>query len=506
MPLIPKTGSTEFQGWAPVATCVLAPDGRIRDPSDPLLTLTGTDTAILTGEFFTLLVADSDVERFDAAWARRHDQGIPVTCQVQLRHAGGGMRTSEVVLVPAPSADEALTIAVVRDVGRYERDARLLRRVTEAANSTSETSLLFRRALADIMATMGWLSGRVLEATGTDLRAMEASDDTQEVSDASLRACISAQPEVSAWPQASPQELKGSGAGVIALPVVVDGTVAAVLEFATRTPTDEDTELTSLLAELGHQLGSVVERERVRSVLNERTDELERSNDELERFAYVASHDLQEPLRKIVGFSELLEVKYGDRFDEEGQEYLGYVVDGARRMQQLIKDLLAYSRAGRRTPDFEAVDLDAMITSTLDMLEWTLEEADAQVTVASMPVVWGDAGQLTEIVTNLVSNAVKYGPEAGATITIDAVPTEDDAAWEITVTDDGIGIDPRYDQQVFDVFRRLHSTAEYPGTGIGLAVARRFAQAHGGRIWVTPAKDGGSVFHFTVPALPEETT
>lgn len=478
MAQIVGTRSTESEGWAPVATCVLAPDGLVRDPSAPLLTLTGTDTTMLVGTPFARLFADRDVERFDAAWARRHDRGLPVACQVHLRRSGGGLRRSELLLIPAPSASEALTLAVLRDVSRYERDALLLRRVTEAANSTSETSVLFGRVIADILTTMGWQSGQVVEPAGAERQAAGAGEDTRHRTDA----------------------------GVVALPVIVDGTVAAVLEFTTDEPVDDDAELASLFAELGRQLGSVVERERVRSALDERSSDLERSNNELERFAYVASHDLQEPLRKIVGFSELLEARYADQIDGDGREYLDYVVDGARRMQQLIKDLLAYSRAGRATPAFAPVDLDALIADMLDMLEWTLDDADAHVTVAAMPVVWGDAGQLTEVVTNLVSNAVKYGPEGGATITIEAKPTNGQSAWEITVTDDGIGIDPRYDQQVFDVFRRLHSTAEYPGTGIGLAVARRFVQSHGGRIWVTPAEPAGSVFHFTVPAVPEEST
>ncbi len=496
--------ATESEGWTSVATCVLGRDGRVQDPSPLLLELACAESAGLVGVRFAALVADSDADRFAASWSRRHDQGIPVACRVHLRTAGGGARSSEVLLVPAPSRDEALTVAVVRDVGRYELEAQLLRRVTEAANSTSETPVLFERVVADIVATMDWRSGRVLEVDGPDLRPAPTPEDVRGASDAALRACTSGQPQVSSWPGGHPDE--DGGVGAVALPVVVDGEVAAVLEFATDTPLEDDAELRSLFSQLGIHLGNVVDRERVRSVLEARTAEFERSNAELERFAYVASHDLQEPLRKIVGFSELLEARYGDRFDEDGKEFLTYVVDGAQRMQQLIKDLLAYSRAGRATPAFTRVDLDATIAGILDMLEWALADAGARVTVAAMPTVWGDAGQLTEIVTNLVSNAIKYGPDGGATVTIDAQPVEGERRWEITVTDDGIGIDPRYSEQVFEVFRRLHSTAEYPGTGIGLSVARRFVQAHGGRIWVTPANGVGSVFHFTVPALPEEAT
>lgn len=212
---------------------------------------------------------------------------------------------------------------------RARQEARLLRRVTEAANDTSATSVLFGRVTTDIVTTMDWRSGRVLDVVGDDLAPHDGSS-AEPITAVALKTLRDMLPHAGL-------SNAGSAGGVVALPVVVDGGVTAVLEFMTDEPVELDDEMRRLFAAIGRQMGSVEEREQILATLDARTAELERSNGELERFAYVASHDLQEPLRKIVGFSELL----GDRYDEVGREYLGYVVDGVRRMQQLIKDLLA---------------------------------------------------------------------------------------------------------------------------------------------------------------------
>lgn len=491
------------------ATFVLAGDGRVTQPSASFGQLVGVDLTRVVGQLFVSLVANDDIDRFVAVWSRARESGEPVTCPLRLRCSDDRMRSVEILLVPVPDGADGLVVAVVRDPivsARSQLEARLLRRITEAANDTSETQVLFDRAMADIMATMGWQSARVLDVDA-DLRPAASGDPAGRVSTAATKAFATGMAHAEIMTDPAPTALGRDGARqAIALPIVGDDGVITVLEFLSDTAVDLDDDLRSLFTSLGRQLGSVVDRQRVRRVLDERTAELERSNGELERFAHVASHDLQEPIRKIVGFSDLLGQRYDEHLDDTGREYIGYVVDGAHRMQNLIRGLLAYSKTGRTLPAFERVDLEVLVAEVLDMLEWTLDEAAARVTVGPLPTVWGDAGQLAEVVTNLITNAAKYATDGGAAIALAAIEADASGEWEITVSDDGIGIDPQYDEQIFEVFRRLHGPTEYSGTGIGLAITRRFVQAHGGRIWVTPNEPCGSVFHFTVPALQEEPT
>lgn len=225
--------------------------------------------------------------------------------------------------------------------------------------------------------------------------------------------------------------------------------------------------------------------------------ELEASNTELERFAYVASHDLQEPLRMVGSFAELLNIKYDTEFDEEGQRWLGYMVDGAKRMQALVQGLLAYSRIGRNALTLESFDLNELIDSVLIDLTPLMLEKGAKVHVEPIPKVVGQPDLVRLVLQNLISNAIKFTPaDTQPSITITQEPCGE--RLRITVADNGIGIDPIYAQKVFSAFQRLHSKEEYPGTGIGLAIAQKIVQQHQGTIWFEPNKDAGTAFHFTL--------
>jgi signal transduction histidine kinase len=230
--------------------------------------------------------------------------------------------------------------------------------------------------------------------------------------------------------------------------------------------------------------------------------DLERSNAELEQFAYVASHDLQEPLRKVASFCQLLERRYKGQLDERADQYIDFAVDGAKRMQQLINDLLAFSRVGRTSgTDLEPIALGEAVDRALADLESALVDSGATVDVGTLPTVRGDASLLTLMFQNLIGNALKFRSDASPIVRIEA--ERDGDAWRISCSDNGIGIDPEYAERVFVIFQRLHPKDEYAGTGIGLAMCRKIVEHHGGRIWLDPDGGPGTTFRFTLPALEE---
>jgi signal transduction histidine kinase len=235
--------------------------------------------------------------------------------------------------------------------------------------------------------------------------------------------------------------------------------------------------------------------------LDAQARELERSNAELEQFAYVASHDLQEPLRKVASFCQLLEQRYKGQLDERADQYIDFAVDGAKRMQQLINDLLAFSRVGRTSGPLGPVELDDVLRRALANLGAAIEESGATVEADSLPVVRGEASLLGLVFQNLIGNAIKFRSGAAPEVRIDVTRRNGD--WEISCSDNGIGIDPEYAERVFVIFQRLHAKDEYPGTGIGLAMCRKIVEYHGGRIWLDADANPGTTFRLTLPALEE---
>jgi PAS domain S-box-containing protein len=235
----------------------------------------------------------------------------------------------------------------------------------------------------------------------------------------------------------------------------------------------------------------------------EAVDALERSNAELAQFAYVASHDLSEPLRMVSSYLQLLRRRYAGRLDRDADEFIDYAVDGANRMRALIEDLLAYSRAGRHA-DPEPIDCEIVIGTVVSSLAVAIAEARARVSVGRLPVVIADRVELAQLFQNLVANALKFrrGPGAQVWVTAEQSPP---GWWTIAVADDGIGIEPRHGERVFKMFQRLHGHDSYEGTGIGLAICRKIVERHGGRIWLEPRDGGGTVFRFTLPAAADDT-
>jgi signal transduction histidine kinase/HAMP domain-containing protein len=250
----------------------------------------------------------------------------------------------------------------------------------------------------------------------------------------------------------------------------------------------------------------VTERRAAQRTLEDRNRELGRSNADLEQFAYVASHDLQEPLRAVVSYLQLLERRYGAQLDERATRYIGHAVEGGHRMQNLINDLLTYSRVGRRGDDMTPVAFHDILDRALTSLQIAIEESEAVVTYEEpLPTIVADATQMLQLTQNLIGNAIKFRGEAAPRIHLSVERI--DGAWRFSVRDNGIGIAPEYRDRVFVLFQRLHGRDEYAGTGIGLAVCKKIVERHGGELWVESTEGGGSTFKFTIPdPAPEGAT
>ncbi|RQG92293.1 sensor histidine kinase [Natrarchaeobius chitinivorans] len=263
------------------------------------------------------------------------------------------------------------------------------------------------------------------------------------------------------------------------------------------TPPEEFFEPDETYRDVERMLNTLVDRSRARAELNETVAELEESNERLRRFAYVASHDLQEPLRMISSYLQLLESRYADELDEEAREFIDFAVSGSDRMREMVDGLLAYSRIDMDESDFEPVDCDAVIDDVLASLQVRIEETDATISVDELPTVVGDPQQLEQLLSNLVSNAVKYSGDEPPRVEIAADRQGDRCVF--SVSDDGIGIDSEYVDQIFEIFNRLHSNDEFPGTGLGLSLCRKIVDNHGGDIWVDSEPGDGATFYFTLP-------
>lgn len=246
------------------------------------------------------------------------------------------------------------------------------------------------------------------------------------------------------------------------------------------------------------------ERRRAEKALADKMEELARSNAELEHFAYVASHDLQEPLRMVACYTQMLAKKYEGRLDADADECIHFAVEGASRMQQLLIDLLRHSQVGAKGRNFALTNCENALQAALDLLRGQITENDASITHDPLPTVMADRLQIEQLFQNLIGNSIKFRGEEPPCVHVSA--EKEDSAWVFAVRDNGIGIDPKYADRIFIVFKRLHTRDEYPGTGIGLAICKRIVEHHGGRIWVESTPNEGATFFFTLPFTPRAET
>lgn len=280
-----------------------------------------------------------------------------------------------------------------------------------------------------------------------------------------------------------------------------DGKVVGTLSFGSRSRETFNEDDLSLMKAVADQVSVAMVRMQGEQALRRTADDLARSNKDLEQFAYVSSHDLREPLRTVTGFVQLLQDRYRDRLDERANEYIDYAVDGAKRMQQLIDDLLAYSRVGSSGAAFRPLDVGQTLDRVLIALKGSIEESHAEVTRDEMPVIFADPTLLAQVFQNLIGNAIKFRSSAPPSIHVGA--TREKNAWLFTVRDNGIGMEQKYADRIFVIFKRLHTRDKYPGTGIGLAICKRIVEQHGGSIWVESELGRGATFSFTIPDTRE---
>jgi signal transduction histidine kinase len=426
---------------------------------------------------------------------------------------------------------EEIAERTLRDLYERQRDLELIEAVAAASNTAQVMEAAMQVAVDRICARTGWPVGHVYlprrRGTGVDLVPTaiwhlddpDGFHDFREVTQGTTlapgeglpgRVFEAGQPvwivdvlEEPNFPRAQSATAIGVKAA-FGFPALAGDEVVAILEFFSPSAAQPDEGLLDLLAHVGSQLGRVVERTRARDELTRHSEELERQAGELERangelkeFAYVASHDLSEPLRSISGFVQLLAERYRGRLDSEADEFIDFVLDGTERMRHLIDDLLAYSRVGSRPLELETVDCFSILARVDLDLRRIITEANASIEISELPTVRADPDQLERLFENLISNAVKFrGPQPPK---VRVFAEREGPEWRFSVIDNGIGIEPRQAERVFNVFQRLHARSEYTGTGIGLSICKRIVERHGGRIWVEQAEGGGSAFRFTIP-------
>jgi len=285
-------------------------------------------------------------------------------------------------------------------------------------------------------------------------------------------------------------------------PLLVRGHLVGVLAVYGQSSLEEETLAT--LATVADAVAQGLERRRAEVSLQEHARELARSNEELQQFAYVASHDLQEPLRMVASYTQLLARRYKGKLDADADEFIHFAVDGVNRMQRLIQDLLAYSRVGTRGHEFKPLDSGQALNKALANLKTLVDETGATIIQGKLPQVMVDETQLTQLFQNLVGNALKFRGQTPPRVLVEAERQGNE--WRFTVEDNGIGIEPQYYERIFVIFQRLHGKEDYPGTGIGLAICKKIVERHGGRIGLDSQPGQGTTFWFTLPVVPTPST
>ena len=459
----------------------IGPDGKITDVNAATEAVTGCARNALIGTDFSEYFTEPDKAR--AGYQQVFREGFVRDYPLELRHRNG--RNTPVYYNASVYRDENGNVigvfAAARDVTERKLAEEALRRANAYNRSLIEASL-------DPLVTIG-PDGRITDVnaatekvTGLDRSALIGTDFSDYFTEPEKARTGYLQVFREGFVRDYPLELRQHNGRVT--PVHYNASIYR----------DESGAVIGVFA----AARDISERKRAEEEVRRYAEDLRRSNQELEHFAYVASHDLQEPLRTVSSFSQLLAKRYHGKLDTDADEFITFVVEGATRMQTLINDLLAYSRVGTRGKPFAPVDCQAILQDAKENLKAAIAESGAVITHDALPTVTGDRTQLTQLFQNLFSNAIKFR-RAGESPRIHVSAELQDDLWQLSVRDNGSGIDPQFFDRIFIIFQRLHGRDEYPGTGIGLAICKKIVERHGGRMWVESEQGRGSTFHFTIP-------
>ncbi|HKN16858.1 MAG TPA: ATP-binding protein [Candidatus Sulfotelmatobacter sp.] len=450
--------------------------------------------------------------------------------------AGGAEFPIEASISQIEVARKKLLTVIVRDISERRRAERALRSLSDCnealVRATDEPSLL--KQICDLVVNVGgyrmaWVgyavhdekkSVRVVAESGFEagyLKALNLTWADEErghgptgtaIRTGTVRLCsdMATDPDFALWREEAMR--RGYRASMV-LPLKNGEELLGAISIYAPEIGAFDAAEKHLLEDLSNNLSYGItalrarqERRQAEQALATKVAELARSNADLEQFAYAASHDLQEPLRMVTAYTQLLAERYRGRLDADADKFIGYASEGAQRMQVLIRDLLAFSRVGRGNVASGRVDCNALMQQILQTLSSAIEESGAMVTYGELPLIWAEHTQIAQVLQNLVGNAIKFRQQATPMISVQAEKTE--AHWLFSVRDNGIGIAPESAKEIFVVFQRLHARAEYPGNGIGLAICKKIIERYGGRIWVESEPGSGSSFKFTIPLHGED--
>ena len=488
------------------------------------LTLHGLDDESLALsvplDYFVLLEDRPMLSEWTAA--RERGDPVPGLYEYRIKRLDGAIRMVEATAVATSFRRQPASFSVLRDTTErkaaeeeQQHVAQEMATLYSVANTLAQPGT-FKERVANVLESLVELTQadqvaiRVPDQKGLGLEVLAAAGpavrgDIQGplpyAQSVSGRAFTGGEPViVNDWRSsvlASPDRIVTGIESIASLPVKASGHTIGVLNILSRDPKHFTPERIRLLSGVAGGIGALVENARLYETLQRRADELARSNADLEQFAYVASHDLQEPLRSVAGFTSLLARRYEGKLGEDADRFIGRAVAAASRMQELINDLLAYSRVGRNLEEREAIDTEALLAHEIDALHVAIEESGAEVTHGPLPSIVAGPVLVGQVLRNLIGNAIKFRGEEPPRIHVSL--ENQDQEWKFAVQDNGIGIEPQYAERIFNIFQRLHTRDEYPGTGIGLSICKRAVEHLGGQIWVDSQLGKGSTFNFTVP-------